>query len=87
MGYIHQKEANKVADNIEAMLGMLTDTTPDSQQIAQLIADSIAVISGVVGPLSAEQKAAYKSKFLVKVALAVGNRELDRLLPDSESKP
>lgn len=85
MAYEHQKEANQVAANVMDAIKMLTDDVPDQQQIAQLLADGTAIIAGVTTGLAAEDKEAYKAKFIAAVGLAVANRALGYFLPDSES--
>jgi hypothetical protein len=85
MSYEHQKEANQVSQNVMDVVGILTDDTPDQQQLTALLAESATIFAQVTATLSTEQKKEYKAKFLAAVGLAVTQRALNLLLPDAQS--
>jgi hypothetical protein len=81
--YKHQQEANQVASSFIAIINLLTDATPDSQQVATLFTDAIGVITGLTGVLSGESQKQAKLKFLIAVGLAIGKQALDSFIPDA----
>lgn len=85
MSYEHQQQVNEVAGKVVDVVVLLTDDTPDQQQIGTLLTDAMGIVMSTLNAISTESKRIYKLKFMFKCFTAVGNRLLDLLLPDSES--
>lgn len=79
MAYEYKEAVEAVGGSINKIADLLTDQTPDEQQIAQLVLEASNAILTSLGPLNAEEQTKFKAKFFAKVGFFVAASNVDKL--------
>jgi hypothetical protein len=80
--YEYAAQEKLVVNKMVSLMVILSDNTPDTQQMLQIIAEVTAVLAPIKAVMDAETKAEFRMKFWAMVGADMTKRALNQFIPD-----
>jgi hypothetical protein len=80
--YEYAAQEKLVVNKMASLMVILSDNTPDTQQMLQIIAEVTAILAPIKAVMDAETKAEFRMKFWAMVGADMTKRALNQFIPD-----